>query len=227
MTSIRRFAGDKLKEDISSQIKSGQLKPGDAVLSGPQLSKKYKISKMSVEKTIRQMVDENILYRISGRGTFVKESSSSLSIGIVANPKEKNIFTSHYHSHLYQGIERGINEENGILLYQKKDRKSFQQMFKNTQMVDGMIIINPERKLENELLELAKNKKPFIVIGNSFAAPDINFIDSDNLEDTAKGVEHLIKSGHKRIVFVSSIKETLTSQKRLNGYLRPNPDSLA
>lgn len=220
MATVRKFVADRLKEDIVSQIKCGMLKSGDAILSGPQLSEKYGISKMSVDKAIREMVKAGILYRISGKGTFVTQSTRSLVIGMVANPEAKNIFTSHYHSHLYAGIEKAIAERKGILSYQKKEGSKFRQMFKDMSLIDGMIIINPEAKLEPELLDLAGTGLPFIVIGNSFPDPAINFVDSDNVADSMDGVESLIRSGSRKIAFITSMTESITSQRRAEGYLK-------
>lgn len=63
---------EKLYNELSSQIKSGKYKPGDKIPSEPQLVNIYKISRVTVRNAIQQLVDEGILIKKHGKGTFVK-----------------------------------------------------------------------------------------------------------------------------------------------------------
>jgi DNA-binding LacI/PurR family transcriptional regulator len=66
----------KIYEQISSYLKDaitgGKLKIGEAIYSEPELCKKFNVSRTSVRKAIRELVEENLLVSKQGLGTFVK-----------------------------------------------------------------------------------------------------------------------------------------------------------
>lgn len=61
-----------IKEDLKEQINTGKLKSNDLVLSESQLCEKYGVSRITVTRAINDLVSEGYLYRLQGKGTFVK-----------------------------------------------------------------------------------------------------------------------------------------------------------
>lgn len=61
----------QLKEIIKKDIKSGFLKPGDLILSERELIEYYNISRTPVRQAINELVNEGLLRREHGKGTFV------------------------------------------------------------------------------------------------------------------------------------------------------------
>lgn len=56
---------------LTDQIHKGILKPGDKIPSELQLSEMYGISRITVRSAITQMVDEGLLMKRHGKGTYV------------------------------------------------------------------------------------------------------------------------------------------------------------
>lgn len=63
----------QLEENIKSIIESGDLKAGDIIPSEREYAEKYQISRMTVRQAISNLVNERLLYRVKGRGTFVTD----------------------------------------------------------------------------------------------------------------------------------------------------------
>ncbi len=63
----------QLKRILLGQIHSGQFDGGQPIPSERELSEKLNISRMTVRQAINQLVDEGVLYREKGRGTFVSK----------------------------------------------------------------------------------------------------------------------------------------------------------
>ena len=63
----------QLKNIIKEEIASGILKPNERLLSEAELSKKYDISRITVRNAVSDLVDENLLVKKQGKGTFVSE----------------------------------------------------------------------------------------------------------------------------------------------------------
>jgi GntR family transcriptional regulator len=63
----------QLKEDIMKKINSGIWKPGQCIDSERELSDTYSVSRMTVRQALGELVQEGILVREKGKGTFVCE----------------------------------------------------------------------------------------------------------------------------------------------------------
>ncbi|MGE5589878.1 MAG: GntR family transcriptional regulator [Bacillota bacterium] len=61
----------QLKERIWEMVEQGQLKPGDRLASERELCERYNISRMTCRQALSDLVNEGLLYRMQGRGTFV------------------------------------------------------------------------------------------------------------------------------------------------------------
>ncbi|MCF6095259.1 GntR family transcriptional regulator [Microaerobacter geothermalis] len=62
---------EQLKNKIIEQIDEGILKPGQQIPSERELCEKYNVSRITVRQAISLAVNEGILLRSHGRGTFV------------------------------------------------------------------------------------------------------------------------------------------------------------
>ena len=61
----------QLIDELKLLISSGQLKEGDRIMTEAELSKEYGISRITVRKAIEVLVEEGILIKKQGIGTFV------------------------------------------------------------------------------------------------------------------------------------------------------------
>lgn len=74
----------QLKRIIEGKIETGKWKSGDKISSENELRTEYKISRNTVQKALDELVQEGVLERKQGRGTFV------------ARPKIEQSLTSFY-----------------------------------------------------------------------------------------------------------------------------------
>lgn len=64
---------ERIKRRIVRQIEAGTLKPGDRVSSENSLVKELGVSRMTVNRAMRELSHEGLLIRVQGTGTFVSE----------------------------------------------------------------------------------------------------------------------------------------------------------
>src|SRR5512136_2598427 len=62
---------EKLRTILSQQIEEGRYLPDQAIPSERDLCRHYHISRITVRQAIAEMINEGILYRKQGKGTFV------------------------------------------------------------------------------------------------------------------------------------------------------------
>ena len=78
MATLKHLSPITLKEqlyrEILTQIQNGTYKPGDKIPTELQLSEMYDISRVTVRQTLARLVEEQILIKKAGKGTFVKTS---------------------------------------------------------------------------------------------------------------------------------------------------------
>lgn len=64
----------QLRMHLVQQIERGALKPGDAVPTELELMERYGVSRATVRQAMGSLVDEGLLYRQHGIGTFVRRA---------------------------------------------------------------------------------------------------------------------------------------------------------
>lgn len=71
----------QLAEDIRERLAQGEYVTGDLLPSERELSERYQISRMTVRQAITSLVNEGMLYRKKGTGTFVSEPKINQPLG--------------------------------------------------------------------------------------------------------------------------------------------------
>ncbi|MBC7334586.1 MAG: GntR family transcriptional regulator [Actinobacteria bacterium] len=64
----------QLKVEIRNKIKSGVWKEGNLIPSESEFCNLYKVSRATVRQALQDLVNEGLLYRLRGKGTFVAHS---------------------------------------------------------------------------------------------------------------------------------------------------------
>lgn len=64
---------EKIKKILQEQIEKHELKPNQVIPSEHMLCEQYDVSRITVRKAIDELVYEGLLYRIKGKGCFVRE----------------------------------------------------------------------------------------------------------------------------------------------------------
>ncbi|MGL4606585.1 MAG: GntR family transcriptional regulator [Eubacteriaceae bacterium] len=63
----------QLEELIRNNIDSGEWKPHTAIPSESEMNRLYSVSRMTIRSACSQLVQDGVLYRVPGKGTFVAE----------------------------------------------------------------------------------------------------------------------------------------------------------
>lgn len=63
----------QLKQTLRERIEQGEWKPGQRIPSERELCETYRVSRMTVRQAVTELVNENLLWRDQGRGTFVSK----------------------------------------------------------------------------------------------------------------------------------------------------------
>jgi len=81
----------QIEDYIREKVETGELKTGEKIPSEELLCEKFNVSKITVIRALRDLVNEGIIYRKQGKGSFVKEPNYKEDLNKFAN--FKNIYT--------------------------------------------------------------------------------------------------------------------------------------
>ncbi|MCD7736973.1 MAG: GntR family transcriptional regulator [Lachnospiraceae bacterium] len=69
-----------LKRDIIQKIESGEYREGMLIASERELIEQYQFSRITIRKAIDELVNEGYLYRIQGKGTYIKGDAADQNL---------------------------------------------------------------------------------------------------------------------------------------------------
>ncbi|MCG5260830.1 histidine utilization repressor [Cupriavidus gilardii] len=79
----------QVKEYIARQIQSGAWQPGDRVPSEQELVNRFAVSRMTVNRALRELAEQGRVVRVAGVGTFVAEHKPQSTLLSVVNLQDE------------------------------------------------------------------------------------------------------------------------------------------
>lgn len=90
----------EIKSKLLEQIESGAMKPGARVPSENQLATEFSVSRMTARRALTELVDEGILMRSQGLGTFVSDHRPMSSMLAIRSINDEITQRGHHYSNL-------------------------------------------------------------------------------------------------------------------------------
>ena len=139
----------QLKEILKEKIETGELKPGDLLPSERELKEKYQISRPTIRQALNELVNDGLVYREKGKGTYV------------AKPKINYGFIQKFTTFYDDMKEKGFNTKTRVIkLEVKSGRKALAKKL-NIEANDKIIIINRLRFVKGEPIVSVMNHIPY------------------------------------------------------------------
>lgn len=222
----RRPLYDQVRQQVLDYIREQDLQPGDVIPTEAELAARYGVSVGTVRRALRQLVDQEILYRQPGRGTFLTEHSRQRAIrrGFLACivPYIRNPFAAS----VIAGAQYAAQRTNyGLLLYNSYGQPDTEEELLRQSLgsVAGIALMPVARpSLPSVLKELLHRRFP-VVFADRLPTLDtnyVNYVTSDNHGGAYSAVQHLIERGHHRIALALSANAAVNSSvtQRAEGY---------
>jgi len=200
-----------IKRLVRQEILSGRLSPGDRLPTGRELCQQYGVSHLTVDRALRELAQEGLVFRQPRRGTFVAQRQAGYR-GTVALLTTTLASVTTF-PELVAGIEATVAARNfrfqllHILHDFGKAREAARRVIDDE--VEGVIYVpvgGGEAFAGNIpiLRSLQAHHLPVVVAGHcNLPGPDpVSGVTSDHSGGAQAMIRHLIGCGHERIALL-------------------------
>ena len=219
---------EKLQETIADSLATNPWHVGDRFHSETQLCNKYKVSRQTIRKAMQGLVDDGLLVRRQGSGTYVTEKA-------VARRNTRThivgILVTYLSDYIFPIIIKELEEVFSGAGYtvqlastgnsSKRERELLLKMLKSN--VDGIILEPTKSALPspNTLLyrELLDKNFPMVTIHASYNDVALPLVALDDNEAGYLAANHLLSLSHDRIGAILK-SDDLQGHRRYQGILR-------
>ena len=224
----KEFKYIEISNKIKNDILSGKYKTGDAIPSDNQLSKAYNISNNTAREAIGALVHDNLVERIRGKGTFVKEIiKKRKTVGLIvhkisASAKEGESDYDVMHKYI-QAIENEARlAEIDLILSIYYNAELERECLQNaiSRNVDGIIsFFSCSRDNHDIFKDIEDRGIPCILMDRYHSDMSGTKIGTDCFNASQKVVDYLVLQGFKNIYYFNSDYEIWNPiTPRLEGY---------
>ena len=223
-TDIKRKYGVSLHYQIRLKIEEF-LKNSD-FLSKPfppeeKLAELFGVSRGTIRRALTDLVNQGVLYRIPGKGTFLNKKTLSTEKITIFSPwsfhKEPNLIDNTYEDVLLRALRKKAIANNFTLILKNLCEEEI-EFLNTTKESIGMIVMNPKRNQKEIIKRIPAISIPAIVIGANLKRKDIDYVASDNENGMKKAIDYLISLGIKNLFFIGGSPESFDTYERLESF---------
>lgn len=238
----------KIYKSLLEDIKNNVYQKGDRLPTEKELSDRYEVSRITSQKAMNRLVEEGIVMRHPGLGSFVAENYT-FEVEESMEPKVEELEVPAKSERQEVGGERkiiglvlealwecfgigifdGAYEKAKELGYDLVIKKSFGSQKKEKEAIEeliemgakGIAILPVHGTYYNEdILKLVVGNFPIVFIDRFLNGIHVPYVGSDNVKAGELCIEHLMKKGHTDIALITAKdQEATTLAERRTGYL--------
>ena len=208
---MQAFVGskfDQIMKILRTSLEGGDFSQGDRFASENELTARYGVSRNTVREAISVLVQEGFLTRTQGKGTFVTAHA------VAPPPAALYAIFTHAHDHVFEAqtraLVRAFQQQGSLpLVFDTRDLKDPEQIEPLlNQLLDrgteGLVL---EKGVLESLCKLCAQRGiplPSLAMLNRPAPADVPAVNivTDFEYGTRLGTNHLLKLGHRKILFV-------------------------
>ena len=220
-----------LENDLRQDIMANRLAGGETIPTEKELMESYGIGRNTVRRALANLVEEGLLRKVHGCGTFVippeertakthtrKQSGRQiLFLSLSTAMSESSFRGGNTFEPIYAGLNGVFQKAGCNLLLTQIGMDWTPPPCLASRDVGGVIFHG-----RTDYSFWQKYIRPLPHVGIQYQAPALesDFVALDNYAYSALSVQHLHRLGHRRIGFLSDEIENQLSDERFRGYLQ-------
>ncbi len=226
-----------IAKTLIEKIKKGEYKKNDFLPSEAELSKIFKVSRVTVRQALNILINDGWIKPIAGVGSVVINDSSS-KIGVSSLDKEsknKNIYfililsknikwgiENPFYAEIISGAEQKIREDGYHLLftvyYEDIKRASDLSELIIKKHVNGFLLVGDIE--EKFIVMVKKSGLPAVVVNNPIAEKyELPMVINDDFRGGYSVTKFLYDTGCRKIACIKGPTTSASCEERFKGYL--------
>lgn len=195
----------RIAKYFEEQINSGEILPGEQLLTESEIAKKFEVSRHTVRLALIELENNGLIYKEQGKGTFCSDKEGKVKRKIVA------VITTYISNYIFPFIIRGIEETLSASGYtfmlfntnndKQKEAEYLQKVIDYE--VQGLIIEPTLSAMDNTNIELYKELDakniPYVMLNAKYGELDPAYVIMDDLRGGYVTTKYLLQLGHKDI----------------------------
>jgi LacI family transcriptional regulator len=201
----------EITEQIRSQIKSGQLQPGDRLPSYNEIRASHGIHTNTMEKVLARLEQDGLVERRRGTGVFVLQPKPRKVNGIIGLSGSGFNFTDYspYWAQLQGGVSEAAEAAGSQLLMLNPYRTQ------GWEKADGVLVCD-----WNDPRTRRKSLPGQPMVSLLTPIPNVASVFADDENGAFTATNYLLQQGHRRISFLHGYEDHTTAISRIAGYRR-------
>jgi DNA-binding LacI/PurR family transcriptional regulator len=221
----------QLRSFILSDLEKGKIRVGDQLPTEIEMVQKYSMSRATVREGIALLVQEGILSRKRGSGTFIRSLKARTSNKLLAALVSCQSGRWDNFGLIIQEIEQKVHDQgNSLIVCNHDSKKEKVERYLDRLVHDGVagVIFSPiqlpgYKDVNLEIVRKLEDKGiPFVLIATPISADTLcrfSFVSSNGFAATREIVQHLVRLGHRRIAYIRGFSEVFSAEERFSGYM--------
>jgi GntR family transcriptional regulator, arabinose operon transcriptional repressor len=216
----------QLKEWLKEYIVSQNLKQDDPLFSEPALQKKTGLSLGTIRRSINELVQEGVLYRYQGSGTFIK-STAVLKKEALTNRQVGLVFPEIRSVEGRESVVIMVEELStcgfDAVLYLVNDENSKGDIYNRiiTERPAAVLTTAVVDRIDVEFLKkVTDHNIPVVLINRKADNIPFNFVGTDEEKAGYLATDYLVKKGFKKIGIIVNEPHSNITVSRFKGYRR-------
>jgi DNA-binding LacI/PurR family transcriptional regulator len=217
----------QLKQHLAEEIRKGRITA--QVPAERALAKRHGVAYMTVRRAVSALVDDGLLYRKPGQGTFVCRpghvARRTGNLGFVLDPVIADGVGNAFFAKVFAGAEREARLHGQSLIYSSHTAdlvplaapRARKGKATAPRKVDGLIAAG----LNDPQLVLALSRQvPVVLVDDGVEGSLIPSVRVDNVAASRQATRHLIERGHRRIAYLGGSSASIVGRERIGGYVQ-------
>lgn len=209
----------QVADKIRKYIRKGKIRANEQIPNELILSRKFSVSRNTIRDAIAMLINENLLVREQGRGTFVRDSSEDDKTILFLIYKVSNPFNSPFCDDVYRGMkERVADLKYKLEIYEADkditDIRSFITSLKK-RGIAGIIL---QGKFERKFITETGKLIPLVLTGKILKGYNGYAVVPNQIEAVRTTLKYLFDLGHRRIAYLPSFLHHAGYEEKLDAY---------
>jgi len=218
---------EALRREVSTRPAGGQF------YTVREISERFKVSFFTATRALRSLVEEDLLYAVQGKGTFVKGQSEPPRAGqlrsillFLPHPLRYYLVPEQFAmGELLQGVLDEVREVGNLMIMDippGADEAEFCISRIRRSPADGIVLLS-HSNIKAVVASAKSRRVPFVLLNVRGAGlEEVNNILAEEREGVRQAVRHLASLGHRRIAYVGDADRQITrdppATRRFDGY---------